>query len=61
MEEGTLVQVHINKFYMITNQLANIDHIIFDENLAFTFLRGLPPFFHTLVVSLNLFILMNNL
>lgn len=46
---------------MITNQLANIDHIIFDENLAFTFLRGLPPFFHTLVVSLNLFILMNNL
>ncbi len=36
MEEGIGVQVHIDKFCMITNQLANIDHIVFDENLAFT-------------------------
>jgi hypothetical protein len=42
MEEGTLVQVHIDKFCMITNQLTNIDHIVFDENLAFTILGGLP-------------------
>jgi hypothetical protein len=59
MEEGTLVQVHIDKFCMNTNQLANIDHIVFDENLAFTILGGLPPSFHTLVVSFNLSILMN--
>jgi hypothetical protein len=61
MEENTLVQVHINKFYMITNQLANIYHIFFDENLAFKCLKGLPPSFHTSVISLNLFILMNYL
>jgi hypothetical protein len=61
MEEDIGVQVHIDKFCIITNQLANIDHIVFDENLAFTFLGGLPPSFHTLVVSLNLSILMNYL
>jgi hypothetical protein len=33
--------------------LANVDHQIFDEDLAFTFLGSLPPSFHTLMVSLN--------
>jgi hypothetical protein len=33
--------------------LANIDHQISDEDLAFTLLGNLPPSFHTLVVSLN--------
>jgi hypothetical protein len=37
---------------MIVNQLANIDHQVFYEDLAFTLLGNLPPF-HTLVVSLN--------
>jgi hypothetical protein len=38
---------------MIANQLTNIDHQVLDENLAFTFLKKLPPFSHTLVVTLN--------
>jgi len=37
MEEGTWVQVHIDKLRMIANQLTNIDHQIPNENLAFTF------------------------
>jgi hypothetical protein len=41
LKEGALVSVHIEKFSMITNQLPNIDHQVFNENLAFTFLKGL--------------------
>ncbi len=47
------MQVHIDKLQMIANQLTNIDHQVLDENLAFTFLKKLPPFSHTLVVTLN--------
>jgi len=38
---------------MIVDQLANIDHQNFYDDLAFTFLRSLPLSFHTLVVSLS--------
>jgi len=47
------VQVHIDKLRMIAYQLTNIDHQVPDENLAFTLFKSLPPFFHTLVVTLN--------
>jgi hypothetical protein len=50
MEEGISMQVHINKLWMIANQLTNIDHQVFDENLAFTLLESLPSSFHTFVV-----------
>ncbi len=50
MEEGISMQVHINKLWMIANQLTNIDHQVFDENLAFTLLESLPLSFHTFVV-----------
>jgi hypothetical protein len=50
MEEGILVQAHISKVCMIVDQLANIDHPIFNEDFAFTFLGSLPSFFHTSVV-----------
>jgi hypothetical protein len=53
MEEGISMQVHINKLWMIANQLTNIDHQVFDENLAFTLLESLPSSFHTFVVRLN--------
>jgi hypothetical protein len=53
MEEDTSMQVHIDKFQMIIDQLTNIDHQVSDENLAFTLLVNLPPSFHTLVVSFN--------
>jgi hypothetical protein len=53
MEEGTSMQVHIDKFWMIRNQLTNIDHQVFDEDLAFTLLGNLSSSFHNLVVSLN--------
>jgi len=49
MEESTLVQARIDKLWMI----VNIDHQVFNEDLAFTFLEILPSFFHTLVVSLS--------
>jgi hypothetical protein len=54
MEEGTLMQKHINKFWMIVSQLVNIDHQLFDEDLAFTFLRNLPPSCHTFMDSFNI-------
>jgi hypothetical protein len=38
--EGTLVQVHIEKLSMITNQLPNIDHQVLNEDMAFIFLKG---------------------
>jgi hypothetical protein len=38
---------------MITNQFTNIDHQVFDEDLAFTLLESLPSSFHTFVVWLN--------
>jgi hypothetical protein len=38
---------------MIANRLTNIDHQVFDDDLAFILLRSLPPSFHTLVVSLS--------
>ncbi len=56
MEEGTLMQAHIDKFRMIANQLANIDHQVSDENLAFTFGESLPLSFHTFVISLSIHI-----
>jgi broad-specificity NMP kinase len=46
MEEDTSMQVHIDKFQMIIDQLVNIDRQVFDQNLA----HILSPFFHTLVV-----------
>ncbi len=53
MEEHTLVQAHIDKLQMIANQLTNIDHQVFNEDLTFTLLGILPPSFYTLVVSLS--------
>jgi hypothetical protein len=54
MEEGTLVQAHIDKLWMIfIDLLINVDHQIFYEDLAFTFLGILSSSFHTLVVSLS--------
>jgi hypothetical protein len=53
MEENILMQVHIDEFQMIINQLVNIDHQVSDQNLAFTFLVNLPLSFHTLVVSFS--------
>jgi hypothetical protein len=53
MEEGTSMQVHIEKFWMIGNQLTNIDHQVFDEDLAFTLLGNLSSSFHNLVSSLS--------
>jgi len=38
---------------MIADQLTNINHQIFNEDLAFTFKKNLPPSLHALVVSLN--------
>jgi hypothetical protein len=39
---------------MITNQLTNINHQIYDEDLAFTLLRNLPLSIHTFVVSFSI-------
>ncbi len=50
------MQAHIDKFWMIAYQLANIDHQVSNEDLAFTLLKSLPPSFHTFVVSLNTYI-----
>jgi hypothetical protein len=36
---------------MIVDQLVNIDHQIFYEDLTFTLLKSLPFSFHALVVS----------
>ncbi len=32
------MQAHIDKFWMIIDQLTNINHQIYDEDLAFKFL-----------------------
>jgi hypothetical protein len=60
MEEGTLVQSHIDKLWTIVDQLINIDHQKNYEDLAFTFLGilsssfgNLSSSFHTLMVSLS--------
>jgi hypothetical protein len=45
MEEGTSMQVHIDKFWMIGNQLTNIDHQVSDEDFAFTLLGNLSSSF----------------
>jgi hypothetical protein len=37
----------------MTDQLTNIDHQIFDEDLTCTLLKSLPLSFHALVVSHN--------
>ncbi len=47
------MQAHINKLQMIAYLLTNIDHQVFYENLASTFLESLSLSFHTLVVSLD--------
>ncbi len=39
---------------MITYQLTNINHKIYDENLAFILLRNLPLSIHTFVVSFSI-------
>jgi hypothetical protein len=39
---------------MIVSQLVNIDHQLFEEDLAFTFLRNLPPSCHTFMDSFNI-------
>jgi hypothetical protein len=38
---------------MITYQLTNINHQIYGEDLAFTFLKSLPLSIHTFVVSFS--------
>jgi hypothetical protein len=53
MEERTSLQVHIDKFWMIANQLTNIDHQVFYEDSTFTFGGSLPLSFHTFVISLS--------
>jgi hypothetical protein len=53
MEEGTLVQVHIDKLQMIAYLLTNINHQVFYENLTSTFFESLSSSCHTLVVSVN--------
>jgi len=50
MKEGISMQVHIDKLWMIANQLTNINHQVFYENLQFTLLESLPSSFHTFVV-----------
>ncbi len=50
------MQVHINKFYMVIDQLANIDCPICYEYLTFTFPSNLPPSIHTLTILLNTYI-----
>jgi hypothetical protein len=39
---------------MIIDQLTNIDHVIFNEDFAFAFLKNLSSYFHTLVVLFNI-------
>jgi hypothetical protein len=53
IEEGTSMEVHIDKFCMVIDQLANIDCPICCKYLTFTFLSSLPPFVHTLTILLN--------
>jgi len=53
MEEGTLVQAHINKASDDCKSIKKHWSSSFYENLACTFLRSLPPSFHTLVVSFS--------
>jgi hypothetical protein len=50
MEESTLMQAHIDELCTIANQLINIDHPIFNEDMAFTLLRSYLPSFHTSMV-----------
>jgi hypothetical protein len=38
---------------MIVDQLINIGHVDYNEDLAFTFSWSVPPFFHTLLIWLN--------
>jgi hypothetical protein len=47
------VQVHIRKFHTIIDQLINIDHVDYNEDLTFTFLWSVPPFFHNFLIWLN--------
>jgi len=54
MEEGILVQAHIDKFQMIADQLTNTYHQGSNEDLSFTLLRYWPPSFHTFVLSLSI-------
>lgn len=43
MEESISMQVHIHKRYMIVDKLANINHVVSNEDLAFGFRRSLLP------------------
>ncbi len=50
MKEAISMQAHIDKLWMIANQLTNIYHQVFYEDLTFTLLENLPSSFHTFVV-----------
>ncbi len=51
MKESTSMQAHIDKLWMIADELVNIDHQIFYEDLTFTLLKSLSLSFHAFVVS----------
>jgi len=53
MKEGTLVQVHNNEALDDCRSISKPWSSSLYEDLACTLLRGLPPSFHTLVVSLR--------
>jgi hypothetical protein len=53
MKEGTLVQVHNNEALDDCRSISKPWSSSLYEDLACTLLRGLPPSFHTLVVSLS--------
>jgi hypothetical protein len=44
MKEGIYEQTYIHKFHMIVDQLINIGHVDYNEDLAFAFLWSVPPF-----------------
>jgi hypothetical protein len=53
MKEGIYVQIHICKFHTIIDQLLNIGHVDYNEDLTFPFLWSVPPFFHSLLIWHN--------
>ncbi len=53
MEENTLMQVRIYELCTIVNQLTNIDHPIFNENMTFSLLGNYLPSFHTTMVAFS--------
>jgi hypothetical protein len=45
------MQVHIHKRCMIVDKLANINHVVSNEDLAFEFRRSLLPMLGTYLIT----------